>query len=116
MSRNAAKSAGERGGRKRGMEHNTVILSLDTYEAMKDKIETLRKKVAEQEEKFKNLKIFECREIYGGGLSLDFAEDAKQFVDKAFEPFKETHIANELNNYAMFSFAKKMPSEPEEKE
>jgi len=97
------------------MEHNTVILSLEVYDKMKQRITDLENELSKEREKFAELKIFKCTTGFSSELSLDFADDAKQFIDKAFEPFADSFEINILPSYAIWHFGirKKLEAIPE---
>jgi hypothetical protein len=90
----------------------TVNMSLKQYDELKEKIAFLENELSEREIKFTLLKVFECKETYTG-LELDFADDAKPFIDKAFEPYADKYVRKKLNDYVMWEFAQKKLVEPE---
>jgi hypothetical protein len=94
---------------------STVIMSLKRYDEMKERISFLENELSEEKIKFTLLKVFECKETYNGGLELDFADDAKQFIDKAFEPYADRYETKKLNEYAMWDYAKEKKLEPDHK-
>jgi len=89
------------------IEQNTVVLSLEKYEQLKNEIQDYKQKVIDAELKFASLKIFECTSgSYFNRVVLAFTEDAQQFIDKAFCEFELTYDKKSLKECEIWEFGK----------
>ena len=76
------------------MEHNTVTLSLDTYDSLKEYLHCLKKEITALQNDLiqaEQIEIFELRKTYSENLSLYLTEKGQKILDRAFKPFESTH-------------------------
>lgn len=80
---------------------NVVTMSLDRYDALQHRIAELERWLAELE----SLQPFEFEKKYDGSLSLKLTNDARRFLDKAFDEYKNEYELRPLEKLTIWTAA-----------
>lgn len=80
---------------------NVVTMSLGRYDALQHRIAELERWLAELE----SLQPFEFEKKYDGSLSLKLTNDARRFLDKAFDEYKNEYELRPLEKLTIWTAA-----------
>jgi hypothetical protein len=99
---------------------NSVTMALKDYDALKEKVKEYEQHAIDKQLELMGIKIFKLEKSYNGSLTLKLADDAEQFLKKAFAEFrKEYDIKKESKDifvwdYAVSKVTADVESKPEE--
>lgn len=89
-----------------------VILSVRTYDNLKDELYRARAQVEELQKKLNSIKVFELSERWNGEHDLILAEDGHEYLNKLKAQYTDLEF-EDVSSYIKFSFAKQVPEKEE---
>lgn len=84
---------------------NVVTMSLGRYDALQHRIAELERRLEAKTAELESLQPFEFEKKYDGSLSLKLTNDARRFLDKAFDEYKNEYELRPLEKLTIWTAA-----------